>query len=815
VDFEGCGSPAPPSSRCNGNGDAGAARSPGSQSTSAGAPIGTSSAAAAAAAVDLSDVVDHSELFDWARELPRQLILERQHATEKRARTGHDAAQLQRQLGRERAQRAVLARERWRERRRLMREASEEEASSAAEDEEQEEDDGNIANLVMRMLDEDNGGDGEDGEDDEGSSATEEENAVAEAKPTPSVGNNSSNRRHSILAARLNASPRVSPRASKNGSGGLGPGGKQDGGPVVPPDKSDGLLKATNLLVASSLALSEDANNAVAPTPSQSLLVPAMSTERGRSPSPSPSPSLSPSPDPSSKMVDTGSARPVAKRHKAAFRRVRMINGLHKVKKRQERLAHLLLARRDDFERKPEWEKALLRRAFESAGGTVSGALNSSKALRRALADVGLSTKTSVENREMKALCDELCVVKADFFLFVFEAVPRARELLKSLREVALRQDFLYYDTDQSGSLEDEECARILSKQYLWNLGQEGAIRMRSTFQTFLDEVRDPVAGSVNFDGFVQLFMNVQEFYYAMLRESEHRIRSTEGLEAKDFDWHEDELIYIYELFNRESSVRMVPDEPRKGATVADVERMLVELGLLPRNDEERSQQSWYVVLGEAYEGPEMIADFSRFLRMLRAVRAYNRYSNHEELLTMFTRLDKDNSGTLSVKEVNVLVSDLGLMPRCREDQAILQRMIAMVDRNGDGVMSFDEFSAFVQRMAERMQAVKTARQRLLAKEQGFSDKEFGELRDAFYMLEGGEGGLGQDELKKAAGLMKCGLTHRELSHIIATEEHSPEGKFLLEHFLNFSSRLLTRRNRGSRSGSSLGTDAAPTKSGK
>merc|ERR1711879_632154 len=114
----------------------------------------------------------------------------------------------------------------------------------------------------------------------------------------------------------------------------------------------------------------------------------------------------------------------------------------------------------------------------------------------------------------------------------------------------------------------------------------------------------------------------------------------------------------------------------------------------------------------------------------------------------------------------------------------ILQRMIATVDRNGDGVMSFEEFSVFVQRMAERLQAVQTSRQRLLAADQGLSDKEFSELRAAFFMLEGDEGGLGQDELKKAAGLMKCGLTHKEVSKIIASEESGENGKFLLEHFL-------------------------------
>merc|ERR1719174_1169172 len=65
--------------------------------------------------------------------------------------------------------------------------------------------------------------------------------------------------------------------------------------------------------------------------------------------------------------------------------------------------------------------------------------------------------------------------------------------------------------------------------------------------------------------------------------------------------------------------------------------------------------------------------------------RIEQRYSSIREA---FMRLDRDNNGTLDRPEILAVLSEFNIQPRH------LNALIASIDTNGDGVVSFSEFSA-------------------------------------------------------------------------------------------------------------------------
>jgi len=474
-----------------------------------------------------------------------------------------------------------------------------------------------------------------------------------------------------------------------------------------------------------------------------------------------------------------------------------MINELHKMRKRQTRLAKLLIVRREEFERKPIAEQEALRRAFRVGHGDDHGTLGS-KGLRRALEELGLSARSDVEKKELKILCDEICVIEADFFVFCFEAVPRARELLRDLRRAPLLQDFLFYDTDKSGTLDDAECLRILARLYTWNLDTESCVLMRRAFNDILDDVRRPGTHAVDFEGFERLLGRSQEAYHRILAERESAIREQEGLDDEDMEQHTDEVLYLFDTFSREASSQGASGArpPSRSsfagrfATAEDVRRMVVEFALLPDEDDSLVRCLFSRVDSER----RGVLRFRGFLQLVRQLRACSRRLARQELQVVFAKFDKDRSGLLTIGEVNALVSEMGLMPQCREDQAILRRLITQVDKDCSDNLTFEEFQVFVQRLSERMYAVQSGRERREALDEGFCDKEVGELRDAFYMLDSrGAGRLGFEALSRAAQLMRKTLGPIELQRQLERFDEDGLNALRFGQFVKFVRALGSR----------------------
>lgn len=68
----------------------------------------------------------------------------------------------------------------------------------------------------------------------------------------------------------------------------------------------------------------------------------------------------------------------------------------------------------------------------------------------------------------------------------------------------------------------------------------------------------------------------------------------------------------------------------------------------------------------------------------------------NEKLQAAFRMFDKDNSGTISADEIKVVLSQSkGL------SESAVQEIIKQVDENGDGIISFEEFTHMMKRLAD------------------------------------------------------------------------------------------------------------------
>merc|ERR1719343_665934 len=102
----------------------------------------------------------------------------------------------------------------------------------------------------------------------------------------------------------------------------------------------------------------------------------------------------------------------------------------------------------------------------------------------------------------------------------------------------------------------------------------------------------------------------------------------------------------------------------------------------------------------------------------------------------MFSRLDKDGSSKLDIMEVSTLLGELGIQPRCHEDQWEIRRLLDDIDVDGSGDLSFDEFAALFQRLQGRLSVAARRRQQLLAKKLGLGGRQLTELRMLFFELD-------------------------------------------------------------------------------
>uniref|UniRef100_A0A7S2LJN3 EF-hand domain-containing protein n=1 Tax=Zooxanthella nutricula TaxID=1333877 RepID=A0A7S2LJN3_9DINO len=499
-----------------------------------------------------------------------------------------------------------------------------------------------------------------------------------------------------------------------------------------------------------------------------------------------------------------GDKRTTIKR--GAMERIKLVNNLHKLRKRQGRITNLLKVRLREFEAKPAEEREALRRGFKKADVDRNGHLTA-KNLRKALEEVGLVARSDVEKRELKALCEQVTVLDADFFLFVFDAVPRARRMLGDLRRAPLLQDFNFYDADKSGTLDKEESLKILDRLYTWNLDVQGLSEMTAAFHRAFDLHAKKEVDGVDFQGFEAMITQLQEAYTHIIHQREQCVQRLECLDDRTMEEHLDEVVFLHDTFSRwAEEVEEDDDEDgamRRRATVAAVQRMLSEFMRAAR--EEPLQEAIRGLFKEADTFDTGEIDFSEFLWLVRKVREWVIQLAKDDMKVAFNRFDQNRSGSLDICEVNKLFVELGLSARSREDQSMLKRLVNQVDVDKSGLVEFEEFQVLVGRVAERIHAVQSCRERRAGLEAGFDENEVADLRDVFYSLDLDKSGmLAIEELRHVVTCIRCVVSSEQLREVVDRYDAEDKGGLDFEQFVYCLRELLGNKKSSATSLASL-----------
>merc|ERR1719375_980390 len=119
------------------------------------------------------------------------------------------------------------------------------------------------------------------------------------------------------------------------------------------------------------------------------------------------------------------------------------------------------------------------------------------------------------------------------------------------------------------------------------------------------------------------------------------------------------------------------------------------------------------------------------------------------ELVTLFSRYDKDRSGELDMREISILFAELGLQPRTQKDQEAILKLLQEVDQDGSNTFSFDEFTLLVSRMKEQNEKTFQQRQKNYAEGLGYDEQQYKHYLRLFTDLdEDSKGCLGPNSLK-------------------------------------------------------------------
>lgn len=140
-----------------------------------------------------------------------------------------------------------------------------------------------------------------------------------------------------------------------------------------------------------------------------------------------------------------------------------------------------------------------------------------------------------------------------------------------------------------------------------------------------------------------------------------------------------------------------------------------------------------------------------------------------QEVREAFDLFDADGSGTIDVKELKVAMRALGFEPRKEE----MKRMIADVDKEGTGKISFNDFLAVMtQKMAE-----KDTKEEILKAFRLFDDDETGKISFK--------------NLKRVAKELGENLTDEELQEMIDEADRDGDGEVNEDEFL----RIMKKTN--------------------
>jgi len=376
--------------------------------------------------------------------------------------------------------------------------------------------------------------------------------------------------------------------------------------------------------------------------------------------------------------------------------------------------------------------------------------------LQICLEEIGLGGENHAEKVTIGKACDEMTVgMDITFFSFCWQVVPRCRALLRESERGALWEEFCHYDTDNSGLLDEEECFDILAKRCERDMDLDGFQEIKTDFeQQYARIKRDD--DQVDFEGYQVLIRHLREKHQRVRTERERSVLRAKGLSASDpvVAAHMGELLMFHEAFCWACTAGdgvMHCGLPTLTGSGLEAVGGLLHTGILPTGGQMRHR-----ALNLLLKTNQNEMDFYGFLKLADFIREACQRFIGEEYGDTFGRYDRDNSGNLSVSEVSSMFSEIGLEPKCVEDQAEMKKLFDYVDEDGSGELDFIEFQSLVQRVQEKLRLATRRRENRVGLELGFSQKKLFELREIFFNLDvNGDEYLTIAECRQVVALMR------------------------------------------------------------
>merc|ERR1712151_379212 len=179
--------------------------------------------------------------------------------------------------------------------------------------------------------------------------------------------------------------------------------------------------------------------------------------------------------------------------------------------------------------------------------------------------------------------------------------------------------------------------------------------------------------------------------------------------------------------------------------------------------------------------------NFKEFLVIVKSIRDYRQDRIRDEQRRSFEFYDKDKGGDLSVAEISMLLSDLGIAPRNRMEQEELALMIHAADEDGSGTIDFEEFQDLSQRIDEKLKQMRYEKEIDLAMANGFTEFQMRDFRWAFDRLdEDGSEHLCALEVQSVLNLMQRNIPAETFEFYFKQLDQDESGELDFLEFLEF-----------------------------
>eukprot|EP00931_Biecheleriopsis_adriatica_P049452 TRINITY_DN28608_c0_g1_i1.p1 TRINITY_DN28608_c0_g1~~TRINITY_DN28608_c0_g1_i1.p1 ORF type:complete len:801 (+),score=156.25 TRINITY_DN28608_c0_g1_i1:136-2538(+) len=382
----------------------------------------------------------------------------------------------------------------------------------------------------------------------------------------------------------------------------------------------------------------------------------------------------------------------------------------------------------------PETEVASMFALFNHYDFDSSGALDIDE-VRNVLLDIGLQPINRDEKADVAECLTEMqnrVGQDLDFEQFI-ELLKTVRDRLRQAQSLQCMHFFHEADADQNERLDLPETIYILEhKLGLTPHSQEESNEIGNLFK----ESDSDSDGFLDLEEFQTFIQKVRSKMLMMRRKEEMTIAKWFDLDPEILHEFRSDLPMLWKVF-KQYSFGFTDKGVHKDYTLA----LLVDTGICTMDSEDPTFET---ISDAVEEFSRTYNDFTSVLALIREARKRARASNEEELTMQFQTYDRDKSGALSNSEIYQILEDFKMLPRNREEQHEVGRVLDMIDQDGSGYFELDEFHEFFRKMTAQVRQTERRRELRATSDMGISDDRYAHIRRIFISLKPNDEGMVQ-----------------------------------------------------------------------